>query len=152
MAPARGFEPTIASNQPSFEPAHVVKRHGEKELRPGAGAVSCEETTGSPKPRTPLPRPLSHYATERGVPLQDQHVTDMNGYRTMHHPQCACVIWDCGNGVLESVPYHEAHVWVQQDKGRPVFTSGRWMEAETSARRLSGIVCRTSHSNPEEDA
>lgn len=74
MAPTRGFGPTIAPNQQSFEPTHVVERNGERELRSGAGAVSSEETTDTPKPRMPLPRPLSHYAKEGGVPLQDQPV------------------------------------------------------------------------------
>ena len=76
MAPARGCDPIVASNQQSFEPAHVVERNGETELRPGAGTVSSEDTTSTPKPRTPLPRPMSHYATQGGVPLQDQHVTE----------------------------------------------------------------------------
>lgn len=31
MAPARGFDPTVAFNQPSFEFAHIVERSGERE-------------------------------------------------------------------------------------------------------------------------
>lgn len=71
-APTRGFVPTLASNPQTFEPAHFVERNGQTESRSGAGHVSCEETTDAPKPRMPLPKPLSHYAKEGGVPLQDQ--------------------------------------------------------------------------------
>lgn len=90
------------------------------ELRSGAVIVSSEETTGAPKPRTPLPRPLSHYAQEGGAPLQYHHFTANYGYRAMHHPQCSCAIWDCGHGMMESVPYLEVPVWAQQGKGQPV--------------------------------
>lgn len=39
----------------------------------------------------------------------------------MHRPLASCIVWDGGNGMLESSPYHEAPVWAQQEKGRPAF-------------------------------
>lgn len=134
MAPTRGFYPTIAANQQSSEPAHDVERNGKRELCSGAGTVSSEETTDTPKPRLPLPRPLSQYAKEGGAPLQDQPFTEHYGHRAMHHRQCACAIWDCGNRMMEPVPYHAEPVWAQPDKRTSSVTSSRWMEAETSAR------------------
>ena len=77
--------------------------------------VSSEETTDAPKPRIPLPRPLSRYTKEGGVPLREQHFADTHGDRAMHHPLASCIVWDCGHGMLESMPYHEAPVWAQQE-------------------------------------
>lgn len=119
LAPTRGFDTTIASNQPSFEPANIVARNGERELRSGAGTVCSEETTDTPKPSMSRPMPLSHSAKDGCVPLQDQHVTEHYGYRARHHPQWPFAIWDCGHGVMETVPFH-APVWAQSDNGRPV--------------------------------
>lgn len=38
----------------------------------------------------------------------------------MHHPLASCIVWDCGHGMMESMPYHDAPVWAQQEKGRPI--------------------------------
>lgn len=68
---SQGFEPSIASSLRFFERVHNVKsRTGERELRLGAGAVSSEETTDGPKPRTCLPIPCPHYTKEWGRAAQ----------------------------------------------------------------------------------
>lgn len=91
MAPTHGFDPSIASNQQSFDLARIVD--GERALRLGAGSVSSEETADGPKPRVPLPRSLSHYAKEGGAPLREPHFADRHGDLAMHHPLTSCIVW-----------------------------------------------------------
>lgn len=55
-----------------------------------------------------------------GVSLEDQGADEEHGSCPTHHPHCSCVVWDCGTGMVQSIPYHEAPVWAQQVKGIPV--------------------------------
>lgn len=116
--PTLGFDPSILSNQQSYERAHVVERNGIREWYSGEGIVSGEETADNPKPRMPIPQSMLRFTKGDGVSIEDQCVNEEHGYRPMHHPHCSWVVWDCGNGMVQPIPYHEAPIWAQPDKGR----------------------------------
>lgn len=68
MAPAPGFDLSIASSLQCFSKVRPLLRSG---LVSGScdsvmGAVSGEETTDIPQPRVPFPAPLSHYTKVGG--------------------------------------------------------------------------------------
>lgn len=97
----------------------MVERNEIRALRPGEGVASGEDTAGTSEPRMPTPKAMMHCTQGEGVCFEDQAEGE-HGYRSMHHPHGSCVVWDSGNGMARSVPYHGPPTWAHQDKGRPV--------------------------------
>lgn len=86
------------------------------------GAGRGEETAGETKPRIRLPDGVGGLTRERGIAMNDLGELNPLHYRTEHHNHVPCIVWDCRDGVIQTLSYEEASVWAQGIKGQPVST------------------------------